>query len=159
MIVFLATDESNIAAVNVGEPKVIRLTRENIANQWEVVTPSGESIKVVPDYNSESLIIANTLETGSYDVLADGELHTAFSVLLSPGEDPFIRATASAVINSIGAERARWIDLGTDLASTIKDIRFGKSLWRNFLLLTLIALMLEMVIARTGSEAFKKTGD
>ena len=156
IIVLQATDESNIAPVSVGVEKSIRLTRENIRKQWEVVTPSGESIKVVPEYNSESLIITETNEIGSYEVLADGDLHSAFSVQLPAGEDPFIRAQASSIVNQIGSDRARWVDSSTDLASTINDLRFGKSLWRTFLLLALIALILEMVIARTGPEAFRE---
>lgn len=157
IIVLQATDESNIAPVEAGETKYIRLTRENIRKQWEVVTPSGESIKVIPDYNSESLIFTETQEVGSYDVLADGDPHTAFSVQLPAGEDPFIRAQPSSIINQIGSDKTRWVDSNIDLASTIKDLRFGKSLWRSFLLLALAALSLEMVIARTGPEAFRET--
>jgi hypothetical protein len=158
IIVLQATDESNIIPVVSGEPKSIKLTREFIRKQWEVVTPSGETIKVIPNYNSESLIFSETFEIGSYDVLADGDPYTAFSVQLPDGEDPFIRADPSSIVNQIGSQRSRWVDPNIDLASTIKDIRFGKSLWRIFLLLALGALILEMVIAKTDPDSFRETG-
>ena len=90
--------------------------------------------------------------------MADGDPYTAFSVQLPDGEDPFIRADPSSIVNQIGSQRSRWVDPNIDLASTIKDIRFGKSLWRIFLLLALGALILEMVIAKTDPDSFRETG-
>lgn len=155
LIVILATDESNTASVIVDQPKQIRIGREKIQATWEVDLPSGKSIMVIPDYNQESLVINQTTEVGSYSVLADGELFTSFSVHLPPSEEPLRRASPDLILNGLGPESARWVEASLSLESVIKEIRFGKSLWRLFLILVLAVLAIEMIVSRTGPESFK----
>lgn len=155
MIIILATDESNTSPVLVDQPKIIRIEREKIQANWEVDMPSGKTVMVIPDYNQESLVFSQTTEVGSYDVSANGELYTSFSVHLPLAEEPKDIIDPQVILSSLGPESARWLESNSDLDSTIKEIRFGKSLWRVFLILALLAMILEMIIGRTGPESFK----
>ncbi|RMF07953.1 MAG: hypothetical protein D6762_06595, partial [Candidatus Neomarinimicrobiota bacterium] len=92
ILVYSAVDETNTSPIPVGATKIIHLPRELINSRWEMVTPAGNSYRLIPDFNSESLIITDTWEVGSYQILSDGAPYLSFSTHLSPGEFPDHRA-------------------------------------------------------------------
>ncbi|MFH1852184.1 MAG: VWA domain-containing protein [Candidatus Neomarinimicrobiota bacterium] len=156
MLLLLATDESNIQPVEVGQPKVIPLDRELLQSEWELITPSGKRILQIPDFGAENLRITATAELGSYQIMNDGELYTAFSTRLSPHEYPAQRVGADAVLGRLPYNRARWLPAGDNMATVLKDTRFGRSLWSTFLILAIIFMALETALGRIKSGAVKK---
>jgi hypothetical protein len=155
ILVLLATDETNTAPVLVDDPKVITIDRETINREWSVVTPSGNTVLVIPDFNTESLVFTQTTELGSYEVLADGVPYAAFSTRLAPQEYPALRLDRQAVLNALPEGQGRWIEPDQDLVQKIKEMRYGKSLWRSFLMAALVLLMVESLLGRTRPEAVR----
>lgn len=157
ILLLLATDEFNTKSVIAGESKFIQLDRELMNNQWSLETPSGKTILLIPDFNRESLSIPYTNELGSFKVFADGLLYTSFSTQLSPKEYASNRMTNAEVLNILPSENTRWIEPEIDLVKELNTIRYGKSLWRYFLILAIIILILESLIGRVKPEQVKQT--
>ncbi len=156
ILILLATDETNTTPVYVDEPKIIRLDQETINSEWSVVMPSGNSALLIPDFNTESLIFRQTSEIGSYEILSDGYPYTSFSAYLHPDEYPSRRADKTAIISSLPPGQARWIEPDRELAEALKEIRYGRSLWRVFLVAAIVLLLLESILGRSRPEALKR---
>lgn len=155
LLMRLATDDEQVAPVTIGVPKVISLNRQFVNARWELVKPSGKRVLLIPDYNAQVLSITQTDELGSYQVLADGELYTAFSTRLHPLEHPAVRADEDKIRSILGEDRIRFLSPEEDLASQLQDLRRGKSLWRRFLLLAIGFLFLESLLRYTPKERRK----
>ncbi|NQT97681.1 MAG: BatA domain-containing protein [Candidatus Marinimicrobia bacterium] len=156
MLMLLATDESNIQPLIVDQEKQIHLDRDLLKSEWELITPSGKRILLLPDFTKESLLITQTNELGQYRVMADGNLFTVFATRLSKYEHIDRQASERNIITRLPEGRARWINVSDDLASVLRDTRFGSSLWRTFLLIAIIMLIIETVIGRIKPGAVKK---
>ncbi len=155
MLILLATDESNTLPVYVGGLKEINMSKELLNAKWEVYSPIGKQTLLIPDYNRELLIIDQTTELGSYEIYANGEFYTAFSTQLDPHERVVNRTPGQAIVNAIGTAQAQYIAPGQNTSEVLQDLRFGKALWRNFLLITIILFLLETIIGRPTTQALK----
>ena len=155
ILLLLATDEFNTKPVFVDEEKIISIDQENMNSQWSLKTPSGKTILLIPDFNTESLRITQTSERGSYDVLSDEYPYTSFSALLSPLEYPSRRAAKTEVLNNLPSGQAIWIDPTKNLSKELQNVRYGKSLWRTFLILAIILLFLETIIGKVKPASMK----
>ncbi|MEE8336030.1 MAG: BatA domain-containing protein [Candidatus Neomarinimicrobiota bacterium] len=155
IIILLAADERNTTSVLVDEIKTIELSKDKIQSKWTLVTPSNKRILIVPEYSTETLKIRDTNEIGSYDIFADDEKYTSFSTQLSPFERPSLRADPEVIRSRWGQENSRWISPEDNLDTKLKEIRHGKSLWRYFLILSIILLGLETIIGRANPEELK----
>ena len=155
MLILLATDESNTLPVYVGGLKEINMSKELLNAKWEVYSPIGKQTLLIPDYNRELLIIDQTTELGSYEIYANGEFYTAFSTQLDPHERVVNRTPGQTIVNAIGTAQAQYIAPGQNTSEVLQDLRFGKALWRNFLLITIILFLLETIIGRPNTQALK----
>ena len=59
------------------------------------------------------------------------------------------------LIDIFGTDRFKWIDTGTDIISTIKAKRHGRSLWRTFLIIAIGLLFIESFLSRPRLNALK----
>ena len=157
LLILSATDELNTELVTIDEPKTIRIPKELINQKWAVEMPSGNRILVVPDYNKEALIFDQTVELGSYKVYADTDFFTAFSTRLSPYESPKLRATSNEIVQTVGADNMVWISPGTSIKETIESQRYGRALWRTFLVIALALFIIESYLSRPKRDALKTT--
>ncbi len=155
LLLLSATDETNTAPVQVGDPKILSLSGDVISSQWEIISPSGKSFLVIPDYNTESLVIRNTLEVGSYDVHADGYPYASFSTRLAPTEYPELRADPDRLEERFSGTTFRWVTSGPRIRADLESIRYGKSLWRIFLILALILAVIETIVGRLNPSAVR----
>ena len=53
-------------------------------------------------------------------------------------------------------DKTRWIEPSVDLTKELNSIRYGRSLWRIFLILAIITLIIESAVGRTKSEELKQ---
>ncbi len=159
LMILLATDEKNTSSVYVDETKTIQLKSELINKQWTVRTPRGVDILKVPDYASESLRIQETTDLGSYTVLAGNEMYTQFSVHLAPEEQLGKPVDPEALRSRLGKDRTLWIGPEDRLIETLENVRHGRSLWRLFLILAIVMLMIESVVGRTRVESMRGSHD
>jgi len=155
MLILLATREFNTQPLLVGQDKIIDIKGENIIAEWMLKTPDENEIKLIPDYTNEKLLITQTSELGSYNVFADGILFSSFSTELSPHELPSIRIEGETLAEGLGIEQARIIEPTQHLGSELKEIRYGRSIWRLLLFIALSCLVIESIIGRPNTERLK----
>ena len=155
MLILLATREFNTQPLLVGQDKIIDIKGENIIAEWILKTPDENEIKLIPDYTNEKLLITQTSELGSYNVFADGILFSSFSTELSPHELPSIRIEGETLAEGLGIEQARIIEPTQHLGSELKEIRYGRSIWRLLLFIALSCLVIESIIGRPNTERLK----
>ena len=155
MLILLATREFNTQPLLVGQDKIIDIKGENIIAEWILKTPDENEIKLIPDYTNEKLLITQTSELGSYNVFADGILFSSFSTELSPHELPSIRIEGETLAEGLGIEQARIIEPTQHLGSELKEIRYGRSIWRLLLFIALICLVIESILGRPNTERLK----
>ena len=155
MLILLGTKEFNVQPLLVGQDKIIDIKGENINAEWVLKTPNENEIKLIPDYTNEKLLITQTSELGSYHVFADGDLFSSFSTELSPNELPSIRIEGEKLAESLGFEQARIIQHTQHLGSELKEIRYGRSIWRLLLFIALSCLVIESILGRPSTERLK----
>ena len=155
MLILLGTKEFNVQPLLVGQDKIIDIKGENINAEWVLKTPNENEIKLIPDYTNEKLLITKTSELGSYHVFADGDLFSSFSTELSPNELPSIRIEGEKLAERLGVEQARIIQHTQHLGSELKEIRYGRSIWRLLLFIALSCLVIESILGRPSTERLK----
>ena len=155
MLILLGTKEFNVQPLLVGQDKIIDIKGDNINAEWVLMTPMENEIKLIPDYTNEKLLITQTSELGSYHVFADGNLFSSFSTVLSPHELPSIRIEGEKLTESLGVEQARIIQHTQLLESELKEIRYGRSIWRLLLFIALSCLVIESNLGRPSTERLK----
>ena len=155
MLILLGTKEFNVQPLLVGQDKIIDIKGDNINAEWVLMTPMENEIKLIPDYTNEKLLTTETSELGSYHVFADGNLFSSFSTVLSPHELPSIRIEGEKLTESLGVEQARIIQHTQHLESELKEIRYGRSIWRLLLFIALSCLVIESILGRPSTERLK----
>ena len=155
LLILSATNELNTQRIEINNPKIISLSNELINKEWSVKLPSGRKILVIPDYINEVIIFEETTELGSYEVFADGIFYTAFSTKLSINESPKYRTSFEKIYSAIGADNLVWVSNDMSIKETIRSQRFGKLLWRIFLLIAIILFLLESYISKPNPNAMK----
>jgi len=148
LLILGGTDELNTSPVFIGGTKWITLDRNEVRNQWEVKSPSGENTLIVPDFSKESLKIINTNELGVYEIYQDGDYYTAFSTYLHPNEIISKQVTKNEIETVLIDEMYRWINIDNNFLNDFNETRQGKSLWKIFLLIASTLLLLETWIGR-----------
>ena len=88
LLILTGTDEINTAPVLINEPKIIEIKESNLINSWEVVSPTGKTELIVPNYDKENIKITQTNELGIYKVYNNGKHFTSFPTRLHYNEYP-----------------------------------------------------------------------
>ena len=148
LIILSGTDEVNTAPVLVDEDKWIAIQGGKLKNKWEVLLPSGRKELLVPQYDKEKINITKTNELGIYQVFADGEKITSFPTRLHYKEYINKPIKSDDINDNISQENIRWFTVNDKLAETFSDVRQGISLWKLFLVIALIMLLIETIIGR-----------
>lgn len=111
-----------------------------------------EEIKLTPEFRGADVLlkIENTEQPGNYRILHNDQTLTVFSVNPWKEESQMVFYSEKE-LNSILSNLLIIADRSA-AEQLILQSRFGKELWKHFLLIAIILLFLEMVIARTGSK-------
>ena len=155
LIILTGTDEINTAPVLINEPKLIDVKENILMNTWEVISPSGKTELIVPNYDKENIKIIHTDELGIYEVFNNGRHFTSFPTRLHYRE--YIRKIIEPNdIDHIFSEgTARWIDIDPQFNSNFSQIRHGKSLWKIFLIAALFFLLIETIVSAPNIKRMK----
>jgi len=148
LLILGGTDEVNTSPVVVGETKWIILDQNEVRDQWEVISPSGEKNLIVPDFSKESIQINSTKELGVYDIYQNGKHYTSFSTYLHPNEIIRNENPKNQIDNLLSVQEYRWIELDNNFSNNFNETRQGKSLWKVFLLIATLLLLLETWVGR-----------
>ena len=141
-------DEVNTFPVVIGSTKWILLDQNEVRDQWEVVSPSGEKNLIVPDFSKESIQINSNNELGVYNIYQNGKHYTSFSTYLHPNEVITNNKQNHHIEKFLSAQKYRWIDLDNNFSNKFNETRQGKSLWKVFLLIATMLLLLETWVGR-----------
>ena len=148
LIILSGTDEINTSAVLINEHKWISIEESKLTNKWEVVSPSGVTEMIVPEYDKEGIMITGTNELGIYQVYSNGENFTSFPTRLHYKEYIQKHIQQSDVESIFGSENIRWLKIEDNFAKIFAETRHGKSLWKLFLIAAIILLLAETVVGR-----------
>ena len=148
LMVLTGTDEINTAAVLINESKWIAVEESKLRNKWEVVSPSGKTEMIVPEYDREGITISVTDELGIYQVYSNGEFFTSFPTRLHYQEYIQPRIGQKDIESILPKNQTRWLTIQDKFAAVFSETRQGKSLWKLFLLAAIILLLAETIIGR-----------
>ena len=148
LIILSGTDEINTSAVLINEHKWISIEESKLTNKWEVVSPSGVTEMIVPEYDKEGIMITGTNELGIYQVYSNGENFTSFPTRLHYKEYIQKHIQQSDVESIFGSENIRWLKIEDNFAKIFAETRHGKSLWKFFLIAAIILLVTETIVGR-----------
>lgn len=119
---------------------------------WRIVRQDGDEVpSELVATEGAMRIVSEPLEApGLYRVLRAGEVRSTFAVNPAANETALEPLDDDAVIGAFPAGRARIMRPGADLATRVREARFGKELWSWFVILALLLLAAETVLARWG---------
>ena len=155
LLILTGTDEINTAPVLINEPKIIDIKESNLINSWEVVSPTGRTELIVPNYDKENIKITQTNELGIYEVYNNRKHFTSFPTRLHYNEytRPFIEENN---LNHIFLKsNLRWINLDENFNEVFSETRHGKSLWNIFLIVAIIFLLAETILSAPNAKKLK----
>ena len=155
MLILLATKEFNTKSIFVGEVKTIDIRGQNINDDWTVITPSNNEVKLIPDYTNEKLQIIQTYELGSYNVYLNGDYFSTFSTTLSAKELPSNKNQTLTILESTSNDKIKIIESNKNFSNVLKDIRYGKSIWRTLLIIAITCLVLESILGIPNRDRLK----
>jgi len=120
--------------------------------EWRIEDETGHDIPVsVETSGGATRAVSVPLErTGLYRAFAGPELRASFAVNPDPAEGDLAPMPEASLIAAFPAGRARVLRVGDDLAARVREARFGRELWPEFVLLALLLLFAESVIGRWG---------
>ena len=128
----------------------------NLNNSWEVLSPSGKTELIVPNYDGENIRITQTNELGIYEVYNNGELFTSFPTRLHYNEYPRPFIGENHFNQKFSNEMLRWINLDSDFKKVFSETRHGKSLWKFFLLAAIVFLLIETILSAPKAKSLKE---
>jgi hypothetical protein len=119
---------------------------------WRIADQAGRE---VPSHlearGGATRLVSDPLEhPGLYRVTLGGEPRAAFAVNPDPRESDLAALPNPALLAAFPAGRAQVLQPGADLARRVREARYGRELWGEFLLLALLLLVTESIIGRWG---------
>lgn len=122
------------------------------AAEWRLEDETGREVPVrVESGSGAARAVSVPLErTGLYRAFAGGQLRASFAVNPDPREGDLTPLPEPSLIAAFPAGRVRVLRMGDDLAVRVRQARFGRELWPEFLLLALVLLVAESVLGRWG---------
>jgi hypothetical protein len=129
--------------------------------EWRVEDETGREIALhVESASGAPRTVSAPLERpGLHRAYAGGQLRASFAVNPDPREGDLAPLPEPALTAAFPAGRVRWVRFGDDLAARIRQARFGRELWPEFLIAALLLLVAESVIGRWGMAGGGWKGD
>ncbi len=156
MLIFTGTDNINSLPIIIDDSKWISIKEEDLRKKWEVKSPNGSTILIIPDFDKEGILIDQTGELGFYDVFFDDEIFTSFPTRLNNQEFIKPMIDQSVIENHIDSKNIRWLKLDDNFKNKFSEIRHGKSLWKIFLYIILIMVLIETFLGKPDIKRTKK---
>jgi hypothetical protein len=130
---------------------------DNIVN-FQIEKPDGKLTKIIPQIGEGNFKI-NFKETdlvGIYTLHAGDRVVTKWAVNPDPAESDFTPMDSGELEKIVGNGNIVSIQQGQALASVVSTSRYGRELWKYFIGIALLFLIIEMMLARESGEAGKE---
>lgn len=126
--------------------------------EWRIEDESGREVPVrLESTEGATRAMSAPLErTGLYRAFAGGTLRASFAVNPDPAESDLAPLPEPALVAAFPNTRARILRPGDDLALRVRQARYGRELWPEFVMLALLLLVAESIIGRWGMEGVRK---
>jgi len=159
LLLTAGTDELNSDPVWIDESKWVALNHELLNHEWELVLPSGSKEKLIPDFQQKGLLISNTNKLGAYTLFSNGVPYTSFSTILHPSEIPADPIMEAELLSIFPDKSAKYLENSVEFTQSFNEARHGKSLWKTFLFIALLAMIGETILSRGTGETIKRSQD
>ena len=127
--------------------------------RWNVKSAAGEFSLIAPDNTAEKLKTTGASsrvyvsgavykDPGIYTLKTDGEIVSLLAFNVDPAESDNNRTKTDDIDEILGVE-TRKLDSNSDIKTSIKEARFGRELWKEFLAIALLLLIFESLLGRT----------
>jgi len=128
--------------------------------RWNVKSAAGEFSLIAPDETTEKLKTTGSSsrvfvsgavyrEPGIYTLETDGNIVSLLAFNVDPVESDNSRIGNDGISEILGAE-IRELGSHSDIKTSIKEARFGRELWKEFLVLAMLLLIFESLLGRTA---------
>jgi len=120
--------------------------------EWRIEDETGRTVAVhVESASGAPRAVSAPLERpGLYRAYAGGQLRASFAVNPDAREGDLAPLAEGSLTAAFPNGRVRLVRMGDDLAARIRQARFGRELWPEFVIAALLLLVAESVIARWG---------
>jgi hypothetical protein len=128
---------------------------------WTLRSPSGQDIPLQARLASGSTrLLSPPLEdAGLYLVMASGRPLRAVPVNPDLRESDLARLTPAEVTSRWKALRPQMVPLSANAARAVREGRYGREMWREFLLLALLILAAETILGRIWGSLSASAGE
>jgi hypothetical protein len=146
--------QSKTQILRVGSDLVYQPKQVGESALFAVEKPDGDQVRVKPDVSAGKYTIrfAETQRAGIYKVLAGERQVAAFAVNPPPEESDLTPADPDELKEITGTGRFFVVAKGASLDEVVRQSRYGRELWRLFLLAALACLLIEMLVFRERGE-------
>ena len=126
--------------------------------QFALVNPAGDTLQLSPNQQAHEAVfqLGNLYETGIYRILGGTTVVDMFALNFPVAEAVPQYLDPGDLEDRIAVERFVLLPENSDPQEAIATARFGKELWKLFLLAGFILMLLEMAIAAGGSPTPSK---
>ena len=149
-------EHSETKKFKIGDAKWINLKGNEVRSEWEVQSPSGIKNLIVPNFSKESLKITDTNEHGIYSVFKNKKLYTSFSTELHQSEIVSKQISENEADILFKELEYKWIAPSNNFINVFNEIRYGKALWKLFLILAIFLFLLETWVGRPATNNLRK---
>jgi hypothetical protein len=153
-IEYLVSEPLNQRESLVAGTEISRELSSQNAKQFALISPSNDTTQLSPSYRTGTVVfnLGYLQNPGIYKILGDGTVIDAFAVTFPSEESEVIYADPAVVGQKVAGAKVIVLDYAADPAQLITSARFGTELWKLFLLVGFVLLMVEMAIAYGGKQ-------
>lgn len=139
------SSDLELKELRIGQPLQFVGTQESGNWELELATPDQRRVRVRPEIQQSNLVVRfdETVLPGIYQLINQNSILGQWAINFDPAETRI----APGAIN-LPDEQYFEINANDNLTARIIDSRFGRELWKFFLLLALILMIIEMLLFR-----------
>jgi hypothetical protein len=151
---YLVAEPLNQREALVAGSEITRELGAQNAKQFALVNPSNDTTQLSPAFRTGEVIfdLGRLQQPGIYRILGDGAPVDVFALNFPMEESNPIYSSPDDVGKKVAGVKTIVLDYGSDPAATIASARYGAELWKLFVAIGFILLMIEMAVAYGGGR-------
>lgn len=153
-IEYLVSEPINQRESIVSGSEVTRELGTQKAQQFVLVTPINDTTQLSPAFRTGAIVfnLGRLQNPGIYKIVGDGTPIDVFAVNFPAEESETVYGDPATVGKKVAGAKVIVLDYDANPRSLITSARFGTELWKLFLLMGFIFLMIEMAVAYGGKQ-------
>ena len=154
LVRYLALAPNHRTEYLVGQAVRHHLPEVPVRSRVQAQSPSGQRLYLEPELigGRHFWKIPRVEESGLWQLLHEGEVVDLFPVNVDARESDLTPVERERLLLLFGAEDTHFVQPGEDLRERVMGNRYGRELWREFILAAVLLLLLELWISRAPRE-------